>query len=172
MQANCAIELKLDECLGRLISRANAMPVADGPSCTRSFANGASSGTPAPKVLSWLNLPSLPAFTARVMSCPDSVVPNELKPPLSSYAHDDALVEVAKNGSKGARILTADADPSSRDVGGNDVEPPVSVIEPAAIMASSGTTHRQLLKCTRPVQDTRKLGPASEWNVNTRGLQH
>lgn len=165
MQGNCAIELKLDECLARLIAHAKALPVSASTSATRLSLHGSS--VPAPKVLSWLNLPALPAFTASVRSHSDGIASPDTALPLSSYAHDDALLEVAKRGSKGAQIVTQPLEGVESEFGGNDAEPGqggmLPNIECAKGMATHGSPQWQWRKYARSaVQDTRKYASPNE----------
>lgn len=165
MQGNCAIELKLDECLARLIARAKAVPMSGSASAARLSLNG--STVTAPKVLSWLNLPALPAFTASVRSHTDGIAPSDAALPLSSYAHDDALLEVAKHGSKGAQIVTQPLERSESEFGGNDAEPGqvgmLPAIECTMGMATQGSPQRQWRKYARAAaQDTRKYASAND----------
>lgn len=120
MQGNCAVELKLDECLGRLIESARTLP---GNGDTGSNWSPVPGPSAAPKVLSWLNLPTLPAFTATPRTHSDCGAVPVVTPPLSSYARDEALLEVAKYGSKGAQILTKTSVLAEGLCYGNDAEP-------------------------------------------------
>lgn len=167
MQGNCAIELKLDECLARLIGHAKTVPASSSTAVTRLTSHG--SYASAPKVLSWLNLPALPAFTASMRSHSDCAVSLDVAPPLSSYAHDDALLEVAKHGSKGAQFVTQPIDGVANGFGGNDAEPSqgnmVANIGPPLSMAAQGSPH------TRWKRHARSGGKDSQQyaNLNERG---
>lgn len=107
-QGNTAIELKLDQCLGGLIGQAK-----------RGASGNLSAGhlqmlahyTQA-RVPSWLHLPSLPAFTERTRMMPDDEE-DAPAPPLSHYARDEALREVAIHGDSAAANLLIRSDAES-----------------------------------------------------------
>ena len=126
MQGNTAIELKLDRCLSHLISQAK-----------RGASGNLSAGhlhmlahyTQA-RVPSWLHLPSLPAFTerARLLSDDDENAPT---PPLSHYARDDALREVAIHGNRAAaHLLITQRSDSSTPTSTPQVHSPVHPMSP------------------------------------------
>jgi hypothetical protein len=100
MQGNTAIELKLDKCLCSLISRARRGASGNlSAGHLHMLANYTKARVP-----SWLHLPSLPAFTerARLLSDEEDDGPT---PPLSHYARDEALREVAIHGNSAAASL-------------------------------------------------------------------
>lgn len=171
MQGNCAIELKLDECLGRLIAHAKPVPVSSSTNAVRLSSHGSQST--APKVLSWLNLPALPAFTASVQSFSDCAKAPDAAPPLSSYAHDDALLEVAKHGSKGAQIVTQPIDEAEDDFGGNDAEPlqddAMGSSGTATSLAAQGSPSIHRRKHTRPgAKESQKYASLNERSASLR----
>lgn len=146
VQGNCAVELKLDECLGRLIAHAKAVPTTSNAVAARATSLGSSA--PTPKVLSWLNLPALPAFTASVRTHSDCGGFTDVTPPLSSYAHDAALMEVAKHGSKGAQIVTQ---PSADVCGDNDAEPSQGEITTHIGLRKVGHPMKHEAECVQPL---------------------
>jgi hypothetical protein len=151
VQGNCAIELKLDQCLSFLIAQArrgtsgnlSAGHLAMLTTCTRA------------RIPSWLHLPALPAFTESVamgsMLAAEAQAPEAPAPPLSSYTHDDALREAALRDSHAARFLVAshaDGPPPQPS------EPPPAAAARAEHRPSAGAgdTHAQSPRLRRRVQ--------------------
>jgi hypothetical protein len=112
VQGNCAIELKLDQCLHRMMSQVkrqasngNAARLVSVPTQQQ------------PRIPSWLHLPALPAFSASVRMWADEAEDTRGEAlPLSRYVHDDALMEAALHDSHAAQLLTEELNDDEEEV--------------------------------------------------------
>lgn len=163
MQGNTAIELKLDQCLGSLISQAKrGASGLSGGNLSAGHLHMLAHYTKA-RVPSWLHLPSLPAFTerARLLSDDDEVSPT---PPLSHYARDEALREVAIHGNSAAAHLLI-TNRSEADSSTPTSTPLVnSPIHPTSLHEHTDSTSRCVHRVSERDQPAVDRSARSSWN--------